>query len=339
MKVIEMKKKKIRIIVPIATISFLVSFAVYFGFSHYDDAAAAKVIEKQGPPEKAATFQPIVQPKKDLEGTAIAHSIQVEKQELAARQLNEKVVYLTFDDGPSADVEKLLNTLDKYGAKATFFMLGPHMKERPEAVKRMVEEGFGVGMHGMTHDPRQFYRSKDSALQEMLDDQKILEQITGVKSHMIRSPYGSIPYFLDSYRAAANLHGLKLWDWNIDSRDWELNSPAYVTHVIRSIELKRSAGEVPVVLLHDRGPTIQYLPKLLAYLKQNGYAMKKIDDSQAPFTFQCNDRCHAYGSSPIKKSKKEDKKSPDDQGGVALSKTTTRFTSLLPCTKEACYEA
>ncbi|MBJ6360103.1 polysaccharide deacetylase family protein [Paenibacillus sp. GCM10012307] len=111
-----------------------------------------------------------------------------------------KWIYLTFDDGPSSVSDKILDILDQYKVKATFFMLEPHMRTYPEILKRMVKEGHGVGIHGVTHDKHKFYHSEQTAFDEMIKGQATLESITGIKTELIRSPYGSIPYLLDSYR-------------------------------------------------------------------------------------------------------------------------------------------
>lgn len=202
-----------------------------------------------------------------------------------------KVVYLTFDDGPSAATDDILKILQKYHAKATFFMLSPNMKHRPNVVKRMVKEGHGVGLHGVTHDVNHFYQSKQSVLGEMNEAQKVLESITGIHSVLIRTPYGSIPYLTEPFRKALNTKGYVLWDWNIDSHDWDLTDGKYVENLIYQIQSLEGNGSTPVVLLHDQSQTAKYLPKLLTYLTKQGFQMKKLDPSVEPVQFKCYDRC------------------------------------------------
>ena len=208
----------------------------------------------------------------------------------------EKVVYLTFDDGPTLQSGQLLDMLHQYDAKATFFMLAPKMKKHPNFVNRMMKEGFAVGLHGVTHDANLFYRSKESALQEMVEAQKVLQEITGENSMMIRTPYGSIPYLLDSYREAIETYGFQIWDWHIDSRDWELNEHSYVEKTIEEIEKLTQEGKHPVVLLHELNETLEHLPELLSYLRENNFQMKTLNDSIEPIFFECNNRCYEYGS-------------------------------------------
>lgn len=209
-----------------------------------------------------------------------------------SKKADGKVVYLTFDDGPSSATDDILETLQKYHAKATFFMLSPHMKERPNVVKRVVEEGHGVGMHGVTHDVNRFYHSKQTVLGEMNESQKALESITRIHSVLIRTPYGSVPYLTKPFRKALNEQGYELWDWNIDSNDWDLPDGKYVENLIEQIQSLEGNGATPVVLLHDQSKTAKYLPKLLTYLTKQGFQMKKIDASVEPVQFKCYDRCH-----------------------------------------------
>ncbi|MBM7643865.1 peptidoglycan/xylan/chitin deacetylase (PgdA/CDA1 family) [Scopulibacillus daqui] len=276
--------------VAILTVAALVIFIV--GFANFGDRDVSAEAKNMGPPKKAVALEQASELKKQIKGSNLGRSI----DEKASKQAHEKVVYLTFDDGPSPDVNKLMDTLNKYHAKATFFMLAPNIKKHPEAVKRMAKEGFGLGLHGVTHDPNKFYRSGKSALHEMEQDQKVLEDITGIKTHMVRTPYGSFPYLRESDRSLMESHGFKIWDWDIDSEDWELKSRQYVPKVINSLNSIEKAGRTPVILLHDHenSATLKYLPELLSYLKQHHYKMKSLDDSMKPVTFQCHNRCYAY---------------------------------------------
>lgn len=214
------------------------------------------------------------------------------KSSTESKTSKEKIVYLTFDDGPSTDTDEILAALRNHHAKATFFMMEPHMKERPEAVKRIVRKGHGIGLHGVTHDLEQFYRSKQTVLQEMNKAQKTLENITGFHSNLVRVPYGSVPYLIQPFRKALKSHGYKIWDWNIDSDDWDLSGKEYVTNTIHQIQKKEKGVIRSIVLLHDSSNTAKYLPELLDWLTNHGFQMKKIDTSVPVMHFKCYDRCH-----------------------------------------------
>lgn len=213
-----------------------------------------------------------------------------EKQRKAEQK--DKAIYLTFDDGPSPEAGELLDILDQYNAKATFFMLGPQIQSRPEIVERMVNEGFGLGLHGITHDKDQIYRSTEAPTEEMSDNQEIVQDVSGVYTELVRLPYGSIPYLTEEMRGSLNQQNFKIWDWNVDSRDWELKDQRFIDHTIQEIENVKQAGETPVVLLHDKPETIRHLPKLLTYLQQEGYQTETVTNKMAPLTFECEGRCH-----------------------------------------------
>jgi peptidoglycan/xylan/chitin deacetylase (PgdA/CDA1 family) len=203
----------------------------------------------------------------------------------------ENAIYLTFDDGPSESADALLNVLDDYNMTATFFMLGPNMKTDPQIVKRMKKEGFGLALHSMTHNVSEVYSSSSAPTEEMRGAQEILENITGDRSNIVRLPYGSVPYLTEEMRSLLNQNDFDIWDWNVDSRDWELLDERYVQHTIQEIEKVERAGETPVVLLHDKKETVAHLPKLLSYIQKRGYKTKALDEKVAPITFPCEGRC------------------------------------------------
>ncbi|MFC4617577.1 polysaccharide deacetylase family protein [Camelliibacillus cellulosilyticus] len=229
--------------------------------------------------------------RKEEQAIEQAHEKQATEQN--KKDQKEKAIYLTFDDGPSPVANELLNILDQYKVKATFFMLGPRIQSEPSVVKRMVKEGFGVGLHGITHNAHEIYSSTQAPLDEMTADQEILQTVTGVHSELSRLPYGSIPYLTEDMRLLLHQHDFKIWDWNVDSKDWDFKNVRYVQKTINDIENIEKAGETPVVLMHDKPETIHYLPKLLNYLNQNGYKTKILTNNTPPLTFKCEGRCHS----------------------------------------------
>ncbi|AZU61986.1 polysaccharide deacetylase family protein [Neobacillus mesonae] len=281
----KIKRKRIRRNVERGIIGFILLIMASFVYmkSEYDILVVAK---KQPSTKNASTVHHAPIHKQSIKGSPLAASIAKKEKE----EKSKKIVYLTFDDGPSADAAELLDTLDKYGAKATFFMLAPNIERHAEVVQRMVQEGYGLGLHGVTHDAHQFYHSKTSALHEMQEAQAVLEKIGGVKTNLVRTPYGSVPFLLDSYREVMESSGFQIWDWDIDSEDWDKGS-AFVSHVINRIDLLAKAGEHPIILMHDRGQTIKYLPTLLKWLNDNHYETGNLDGCMEAFHFNCNNRC------------------------------------------------
>ncbi|MFD2043356.1 polysaccharide deacetylase family protein [Ornithinibacillus salinisoli] len=228
-----------------------------------------------------------IEPKENNEKTAS------ENDQPVNSQATGKVVYLTFDDGPTSVTKNILDTLSQFNAKATFFMLEPAMRDFPDVVNKIIEDGHAVGMHGVTHDKNQFYDSEQSALEEMITAQETLQEITGVHSNLIRTPYGSIPYLTETYREVLDSNGFHLWDWNVDSSDWSLSDDQYVDSVVEQIEYLSSAGVTSIILMHDQAETANHLSILLTYLSENGFQTKKIDENTKPYNFNCYDRCHS----------------------------------------------
>ncbi|MBU5213191.1 polysaccharide deacetylase family protein [Heyndrickxia oleronia] len=196
-----------------------------------------------------------------------------------------KVVYLTFDDGPSNRMGDLMNILDQYQAEATFFWLEPNMRRFPTEVQNAIQRGFSIGLHGVTHDVKKIYVSKDTVVSEMVTANQTLEKLAGITTHLIRTPYGSHPYMKPEYKTAVHNQGFILWDWNVDSRDWKYRDSRYVNDVIQQVENLVAKNIPPVILMHDRTETINHLPELLNYLKNQGYTFKKLEQENMPVQF------------------------------------------------------
>lgn len=197
-----------------------------------------------------------------------------------------KIAYLTFDDGPTHYLTDILQILAESEVPATFFMLEPSMSAHADVLSRMAEEGHAFGLHGVTHKRKQFYASQESVLGEMNTAQAKLQEITGIKTVLIRTPYGSKPYMTPAYREAVGAAGYKLWDWNVDSKDWFYRDERLVSHTLKQIEVLEKKKVTPVILLHERKETVQFLPQILAYLQSKNYVLKVPDAETEPVQFK-----------------------------------------------------
>lgn len=205
----------------------------------------------------------------------------------AQKPTSSKPIYLTFDDGPTAHTNELLDILDQYGAHGTFFMLGPGISAYPKSVKRLVDSGNSAGLHGMTHVKSKFYASPASALKEMTQDNDALYKATGTRTSLIRTPYGSKPYFTQKYRDKVLSAGFHLWDWNVDSEDWKYKSDhqKVINSILKQVDQQEKQGVVPVVLMHDQKATLKVLPQVLKTLKAEGYTFEVIEQNSQPVNF------------------------------------------------------
>jgi peptidoglycan/xylan/chitin deacetylase (PgdA/CDA1 family) len=193
-----------------------------------------------------------------------------------------KPVYLSFDDGPNEYTPAILDILASYGIKATFFMLGPHIDQYPSTVKRMINEGHAVGLHGVTHNHTLIYRTPQTVVNEMNNCNVSLKKAAGVGTNLIRVPYGSMPYMKQDYRNAVVQAGYRMWDWNVDSTDsLGAGTDTIIKKTIEQVSTKDSA----IILFHDKKTTLQALPAVIDYLIQHGYHFKTMDSSMPPVNF------------------------------------------------------
>lgn len=183
----------------------------------------------------------------------------------------KKVIYLTFDDGPSKYTNEIVDILEQRGIHATFFMIGNQLKGNEQKVKNAFDAGNYIGLHSMTHNKKKLYQSGSSArfIKEFKQEQQLIEEITGFSPNLVRAPYGSKPeikgQFLDDIAAA----GFKMWDWTIDSKDWR--NPEKPSQILKEVK-QQITRDTEVILLHEKSQTVKILPELIQYLQNKGYA-------------------------------------------------------------------
>lgn len=174
---------------------------------------------------------------------------------------NQKVVALTFDDGPNpATTNQALDTLSKYGIKATFFVLGKNVSGNEEILKRMKADGHVIGNHSWSH-PVLSKLSLDEAKKQITDTEDALTKVLGSSSKLMRPPYGAIT---DDIRNSLDLSFIM---WNVDSLDWKSKNEASIL-----TEIQRQVRNGSIILMHDiHAETVNALPKIIDYLKEQGY--------------------------------------------------------------------
>lgn len=188
-----------------------------------------------------------------------------------------KVVYLTFDDGPSQFTNQFLDILQEQEIKATFFMQGSnlHKESLQEGVKRAAAEGHYIGAHSMTHDFKILYKDQQF-VPEMKETINLIHDITGITPNLVRAPYGSAPG-LNSEQIRNQIAdlGIKVWDWTIDSMDWALmDSPMQIVENIKNGTKK----DKEVVLMHEKRQTLEVLTEVIAFYKDQGYEFAVYDE-------------------------------------------------------------
>ena len=182
-------------------------------------------------------------------------------------QTKEKVVALTFDDGPHPEyTEQILNLLEQYGAKGTFFLVGEQAEKNPQIVYRMYEEGHEIANHTYTHP---FTKSVPKVLEEIRKTDDILFSITGYSPKLFRPVEGQ---YTDQLVENVVKEGYKIvmWSWHQDTEDWK--DPGVNTIVKKVLN---GIKEGNIVLFHDGGgnrvQTVKALEIILPELKKQGY--------------------------------------------------------------------
>ncbi|WP_409252181.1 cell wall-binding repeat-containing protein [Bacillus sp. SCS-153A] len=204
----------------------------------------------------------------------------------AEAKVDERPVYITIDDGPTTYTGDFLKVFKDHGMKATFFMLEPRMERYGGVVRQMELDGHAIGCHGVTHERDEFYESPDSAVNEMRLCVSTLEEITGETTSVVRVPYGSIPDMEEQYRKAMIEAGFKMWDWNVDTLDWDWEDrDKIISYTIEKVEEAEENGEIPIILFHDQYETLKAMPDILNYLKSKGYYSETIDPYQERYNF------------------------------------------------------
>ncbi len=179
-----------------------------------------------------------------------------------------KQIALTFDDGPDPKVTiQILETLNKYDAKATFFMLGSRVEYYPEIAKKVQEAGHELGNHTWNH-PDLTKAGVAKVRNEINETSSIIENVTGQKVTAFRPPYGAVN---KTVRSQTNLP-VVLWD--VDTLDWKYRDPnQLLAHV------KGATKDGSIILMHDiHQSTADGLDAVLAYLQSEGYTFVTVSE-------------------------------------------------------------
>lgn len=175
-----------------------------------------------------------------------------------------KEVWLTIDDGPTGDTADILDLLDQYGAKATFFLIGRRAQQRPQDVQAIVAHGHTIGNHTFTHPAKTFWMSSWRALQrEIQIAQETLEDLSGTRPMLFRGPVGFTPPLL---RPILEKHQLTLIGWSARGFDGVGDD---AEKAFRRLQRQIQPGSI--VLLHQGRPmNIALLRQLLQWLEAEG---------------------------------------------------------------------
>lgn len=212
----------------------------------------------------------------------------------------KKIVYLTFDDGPSSNTPKVLNILKENNVHATFFVTGSH-KDYLHYIRRAYEEGNAIGAHCNLHE-YSLYQTKDTYFDDLEKIEQVIEQQTGHRTNIIRFPGGSSntvyhkqnndPLFMIRLTQMVRDKGYQYVDWNGSNGD---ASPVKRTTPELIAKACRASRNDICLLMHDtfgKERTVEALPSIIKFFKDKGYEFGTITDT--------NYTCH-HGIKPFGK--------------------------------------
>ena len=180
---------------------------------------------------------------------------------------NKKVIYLTFDDGPTEEITHwILKTLDEFNIKATFFCIGNNAEKHPEILDEIRKNGHSVGIHGYEHR-RGLYKEGDAYFSDIEKSKNI------IKSNLFRPPHGNITP--SQARKLKNL-GYNVVLWDVITRDY---NPSLSEEKVLDIA-KKYTRNGSIVVFHDSlkaEKNMKYtFPKAVKYWLENGYTFETL---------------------------------------------------------------
>jgi peptidoglycan-N-acetylglucosamine deacetylase len=195
----------------------------------------------------------------------------------------KNAIALTFDDGPKPEfVMPILAELDKYGAKATFFVVGEEAEKNPDLIMRMADSGHEIGNHTYSHTPAKEQKIKQ-ALGDIQRCNEVIKAITGQTPKYYRPPGGGI-----NPGISAGLEKMKMEPvfWSMNANDYTEVTPGYEVpddYQLMAVDLAKKildkAKPGTIILMHSSSEqTVRALPMILKGLKEKGYGIVTVRD-------------------------------------------------------------
>jgi peptidoglycan/xylan/chitin deacetylase (PgdA/CDA1 family) len=193
-------------------------------------------------------------------------------------------VYLTFDGSPCTNTDSILDVLNDFGVKATFFVVGDDSDEAKAIYKRIVEEGHTLGMHSYSNKYSTIYASTDAFEEDLDKISSFLQEETGEQSLFYRFPGGSSNEIsnvsMTEFVHILNEKGITFYDWNVSAGDAASNYS--VDDIITNVTEGVSHYRTSVVLLHDgdnKSTTVEALGPLIEALEEMDAQILPIDEN------------------------------------------------------------
>ena len=183
----------------------------------------------------------------------------------------EKKIAISFDAAWGNEfTDDILNILDEYQARATFFLVGFWIDKFPDDVKEIQKRGMEIGSHSMTH-PDMTTIGTDQIDKELDENAAKIKELIGKEPKLFRCPYGA---YDNTFMEIAESKGYKVIQWDVDSLDWkDISTEQIVERVVRNVK------NGSIVLFHNNAQYVaQYLPQILQKLKADGYEIVPVGE-------------------------------------------------------------
>lgn len=201
---------------------------------------------------------------------------------------DRKKVYLTFDDGPSENTDKILDILKAYNVKATFFVIGNQREGMRERYRRILAEGHTLGIHSYSHEYALVYENMESWKQDVLAIQQYVYDVTGFRPVLYRFPGGSSNTISKVDMRACirflNQSGFVYFDWNVSAQD-ATGATKKAETILENVLNDVAKFDASVVLMHDsaaRAVTVEALPQLIERLRTMDAVLLPITSGTKP---------------------------------------------------------
>lgn len=180
---------------------------------------------------------------------------------------SKKMIALTFDDGPNYNTSKVIDVLNKYDIKATFFVLGSRAINNKDILKKMADSGMEIGNHTYNHLLLTKY-DENKIRSEIEDTSEVIYSATKKKPKLLRPSYGSVN---NKIKKVANM---PIIIWDIDTLDWKYhNSKRITSRVVNKVR------DGDIILMHDiYSASLNALSNIIPILQDNGYEFVTIDE-------------------------------------------------------------
>ena len=254
------------------------------------DAEEIKVIENEAVQDEEIADEEVA------EGSDES-ATETDAEEVKVFVPNGKKVYLTFDDGPSSFTDDILDILDEYGVKATFFVVAEDTSKK-EGLMEIVSRGHSIGLHSRSHDYAEIYSDIDSFIDDIDAVHDIVYRVTGVDSKLYRFPGGSATaegwggVDIEDCVDYLNDNGYTYYDWNALNGDAVNPDYSVETMVWNVMDGVRSNEGDSIVLMHDQDNhlnTVEALPTIIETLLDEGYEILPLDQNSPTFQQYINE--------------------------------------------------